>query len=270
MPELPEVETICSCLKKVLINRKLISVQVDRNDLRIPISEDFSYLLSNLVILNVYRRAKYIVIKMNNGTFLVIHLGMTGKLLYNHESNKHDHVTFHLEDGDRLVFNDIRRFGFTFTTRNVEKFFSHLGPEPLDVNYSGFDLFNSLKKHTTEIKNALINGKIIAGIGNIYASEALFEARISPFRKANSLSDIECEILVSAIKRVLKKAIVAGGTTLKDYRNPHSDAGYFQHKLQVYKQEKCNVCNNNIKRALQSGRRTFFCQICQASSQVSI
>ncbi|MBQ4875155.1 MAG: bifunctional DNA-formamidopyrimidine glycosylase/DNA-(apurinic or apyrimidinic site) lyase [Rickettsiaceae bacterium H1] len=266
MPELPEIETICKELEKILIDKKILSVKINKRDLRTPIDNKFEHVIVGLIPKKIYRRAKYIIIKTNdkNNLHLIFHLGMTGALLYNSENNSHDHLIFNLAGGDKLTFNDPRRFGSTFFTYDPDKFFTDLGPEPLDDHYTGEDLFKALRKRNTKIKNILLNGKIIAGIGNIYACEILFEAKISPFKIANSLTPVECKILIASIKKVLRKAIDAGGTTFANYRTPLNNKGFFQNKLKVYQQEKCNVCNNPIIKFFQFGRKTFFCEYCQS------
>lgn len=263
MPELPEVETICRYLQKIIIGQEISSVKVNRRDLRFPIVGNLSDVLTGRIIEDVYRRAKYINITMNNAITLVIHLGMTGKLLYNSEFDKHDHVHFGLSDGNLLTFNDVRRFGAIFILTDIKHFFSKMGPEPLAENFNSEILQEQLRNYNAAVKNALLNGKVISGIGNIYASEILFQARISPLKKANSLSLSEYETLTHAIKTILQKAIEAGGTTLQDYRTPYNGEGYFQHDLKVYNCAKCNVCNDDLVKIKQCGRSTFYCQDCQ-------
>ena len=266
MPELPEVETICKELKEILTDKRIITVKINRKDLRPRVCDRLQYAINNIDVLKIYRRAKYIVVKISgsDGLHLVFHLGMTGSLLYNSIEHQHDHLIFNLEDGSTLTFNDPRRLGGVFITYNIEKFLSNLGPEPLNPIYTGCDLFQILKTRTTEIKNILIDGKIIAGIGNIYACESLFEAKIWPFKMANSLTLTECRILVSAIKRILEKAIECGGTTVSTFRTPLNNKGNFQSYLRVYQKKKCNECGSNISKFLQFSRNTFFCESCQS------
>ena len=263
MPELPEVETICRYLKKILINQKILSVEVNTEKLRRPVPSFLHSLLQEKIIIDIYRRAKYIIIMLDNNLHLIIHLGMTGKLLYNSSTRKHDHVIFYLNDDQRLVFNDPRRFGSIEILTNIKDFFAKLGPEPLDENCNGIFLYKQLQKRTMSIKNALLNSAIIAGIGNIYASEILFAAKISPLKPANLLSEQDCDTLMIAIKEVLSKAITAGGTTLQDYRTPYNTKGYFQNELQVYQRQNCSYCHNPIICIKQAGRSTFYCKRCQ-------
>ena len=276
MPELPEVETVMRGLSPVILNGTIASVTLNCKDLRIPFNRGFKKDLEGQKVLSLFRRAKYILIELNNQKLLAIHLGMSGRVTMlskqdKYEPQKHDHVIFEMKDGARIIYNDPRRFGmmFTFKTDQLEthKAFAHLGPEPLSNNFSGAYLKEKLKKKQTPIKQAILDQTNVVGVGNIYACEALYMSKISPTKKCSAISRAKYEELAVAIRDVLSKAIKAGGSTLKDFRHADGELGYFQHNFTVYDQvgEACPDCScdisktGGIKRIVQSGRSTFYC-----------
>ena len=277
MPELPEVETICQALKPLLEGKSFLKIQANRPDLRYPLPSNLDTTLKGGVISLVSRRAKYLLLNFNHGLTLVWHLGMSGRVIIENlntsysKSGPHDHVIFTTSHNYNITFRDPRRFGFLllYPTDQIKnlKPFNLLGPEPLGETPLIASAFHAaLKRRTTPIKNALLDQRIIAGLGNIYASEALWQARLSPRRLANTLSLKETEILLSEIQNVLRRAISAGGSTLRDYAQPNGDTGYFQYAFKVYNREHmiCNYCQlTPITRFVQSGRATYYCEKCQ-------
>lgn len=278
MPELPEVETICRGLKSLLIGNTFKHVKKYRPNLRIPFPENFETLLEGRGVEKIERRAKYIQIFLDSKHVLLIHLGMSGRLLiqnnqqFNQEAlHIHDHVIFYLSSGDTIRYRDPRRFGLMDLCHEdilrSHRLFHHLGPEPLDPQFDVEILSKAFKSKRVSIKAALLDQRIVVGIGNIYASEALFRARISPLRDAGSLSLMETSILVPILKDVLEEAISAGGSTLRDHVQPNGELGYFQHQFKIYGRENkaCLNCGDAhlIKRIVQAGRSTFYCLNCQ-------
>ena len=273
MPELPEVETICRGLAKTLIGHKFARVQTFRDNLRFPFPKDFCKSLEGHKITAIERRAKYILINLDNGTTLIVHLGMSGRIVVHNnlrnKHDKHDHVIFQTDTGKEIVFNDPRRFGMmdiaNSNETNIHKVIKDLGLEPLKNSFDGKALHELLKNRKVPVKLAIMNANLVVGVGNIYACESLFRSHILPARPASSLSLKECDTLASDIKIVLAEAIEAGGSTLKDYVAASGEAGYFQHNFKVYGREgqACVVCGHEIKRIVQGGRSTFFCSTCQ-------
>ncbi len=280
MPELPEVETVARGLTPHLKNRRFKQVELRRKDLRTPFPKDFVKRLEGAEILDISRRAKYLLLKLDTAETLVIHLGMSGTLVlrpkgHNALPEKHDHVLFTLDNGMGLVFNDPRRFGLMDLTGDLTTYapFMHLGPEPLGKLFNSVTLKASLKGRNTPIKTAIMNQEVVVGVGNIYASESLFLAGISPFRPAKSLKDDEYQALVSAIQKTLKAAIKSGGSTLRDFVRSSGDSGYFQHHFKVYGREgKPCLCGAKsyillitplIQKKVQQGRATYYCSNCQ-------
>lgn len=273
MPELPEVETVVRGLRACLVGKKILSVDTYRKNLRLPFPANMQKKLKNHRITGISRRAKYILIQVTEGWCLVIHLGMSGRIRTTPQDTleKHDHFRIRLEDKTQMILNDTRRFGFVLLIRELEipthAVFRSLGPEPLSSDFSGRVLHQRLQGKKTAIKQALLDQHIVAGIGNIYACEALYESRIHPGRSAATLTEQECEKLTDALQSVLDRAIRAGGSTLKDYRQVSGESGYFQHDFRVYDCEgkSCTACACNIlktggiKRIVQGGRSTFFC-----------
>lgn len=276
MPELPEVETVRLALDRTLTGQRIKTVDVRAKGLRKPFSEDLGARLTGRKVLRCSRRAKYALLELDGAEVLVIHLGMSGRVLL-HEQHviyapeKHDHLVMTFDNGVRFVLNDARRFGMVFlvSRKQLDRHdaFKSLGPEPLAREFTGAVLAQALAGRKTAIKAALLDQRIVAGLGNIYVSEALFDAGISPLRPAGSLSVKETSALCASIKKVLKKAVAAGGSSLKDYKHPDGELGYFQHSFTVYDREgqACRGCNCNIKRTggikrlVQGGRSTFFC-----------
>ncbi len=279
MPELPEVETIKNAIAKGIGNAIILDVIIRNPNLRQKIPADLPDKIRNTKINNYQRLAKYIIISLDNGMSLIWHMGMSGKISLLEQKpdcwEKHDHVVIVTTNGV-IVYNDPRRFGL-FTYCKTEKLvqnslFKHCGIDPFGIKLSAEYLFEKLqKKKKTPIKIALLDQSIIAGIGNIYASEILYEARISPLRFAANVSKAECVCLIEKTKLVLQKAIKAGGSTLRDYKKPDGSLGYFQNQHCVYNKtgQRCPdcICNidktGGIKKIVQGGRSTFYCESLQ-------
>jgi formamidopyrimidine-DNA glycosylase len=274
MPELPEVETVCRGLRPKLLDRKIIKVIQNRPNLRIPFPANLAERTQNRTVKSINRRAKYIVIDLSSGESLIIHLGMSGRIVI-HETpptpEKHDHLVINTDEGTQIILNDPRRFGMVdlCETSSIDehRFFVHLGPEPLGNTFDAEYLKTALENKKTNIKTALLDQRIVVGVGNIYAAEALYLSRISPDRSAGALTGAEVENLTRAIRETLIKAIEAGGSSLKDYVKADGELGYFQHKWAVYGKEgqKCPDCTcdfettGGIKKITQGGRSTFYC-----------
>jgi formamidopyrimidine-DNA glycosylase len=275
MPELPEVETVARGLEQALKGDKFTRITLRRPDLRFPFPENFAEILSGKTITEIARRAKYALIYLCDDTVLIAHLGMSGSFRIDKEGTpepqKHDHVIFETAGGVTVRYHDPRRFGFMLLTTRDElphhPQFKDMGPEPLGNEFSGPVLAQRLSGKNGPIKIALLDQKVVAGVGNIYACEALFRSGISPRRKANTVKGVRAERLVAAIRDVLKEAIISGGSTLRNYSNTDGELGYFQHRFQVYDHEgdPCAnpKCSHQIERIIQSGRSTFFCASCQ-------
>lgn len=272
MPELPEVETVCRGLAPHLVGRVFTRVEQRRADLRVPFPEAFPERLTGRRVTAVRRRAKYILIELDDGMVLVAHLGMSGRMTVHANGERpaddpHDHVVFHTDGGARIVFNDARRFGLMalVAADGIEDhpLFAGLGLEPLDNSFNGPALAARLKAKRTPIKAALLDQRVVAGIGNIYACEALFHARLSPRRQAYTVQGGRAERLANAVRRVLTEAVAAGGSSLRDYVQTSGELGYFQHSFAVYDREgepcpDCD-CGGAVRRIVQSGRSTFYC-----------
>jgi formamidopyrimidine-DNA glycosylase len=271
MPELPEVETVRLGLAQAMEGRLLLRVMQRRPDLRRPFPPRFESRLTGRRIETLTRRAKYLALHLDDGAAVLVHLGMSGRMLVGRQSNEpfgaHDHVVFDLDDGGRVVFNDARRFGLidlTETARLAEHpLLRDIGPEPLGEAFTPKILAGRIAGKSSPIKIVLLDQTIVAGIGNIYASEALFRAGIDPTRAAHSLKPAEISRLVPAIQSVLTEAIAAGGSSLRDHRRPDGELGYFQHGFKVYDREgepcpDC-TCESGIQRIVQGGRSTFYC-----------
>lgn len=278
MPELPEVETIKNAIQKAVTKAKILKTEIYCRKFRIEIPKDFEKKINNSTITDIKRIAKYIVINLSNNFSIVWHLGMSGRIKIcesaHEELQKHDHVVI-TTDKCILIYNDARRFGMIDIIES-EKLFQHfafknMGIDPFDKNLNATYLLNKLKNKKTPIKVALLDQSIINGIGNIYASEALYLAKIIPTREAKNLDITECESLIKAIRIVLDKAIKAGGSTLRDYIKPDGSTGYFQNEHCVYNKtgQRCPncVCNLNktkgIQKIIQGGRSTFYCKTLQ-------
>lgn len=278
MPELPEVETIKNALLRAVVNANIIRVSIFNNRFRKIIPDDFAKKIEGSKIISVQRYAKYLLLNLDNGLSIIWHLGMSGKVkICNNLPNnfeKHDHVVFET-DKTVLIYNDARRFGMLdyFKTDDLWKnpLFAHIGIDPFDAKLDGLFLFNKLKNKKIPIKVALLDQKIINGIGNIYASEALFDAGISPIRSSDSLNLKDCEKLVKSIQKILQKAIEAGGSSIHDYKKPDGSLGYFQNMHCVYNKtgQKCFGCTcdisktGGVKKIVQAGRSSFYCSVKQ-------
>ena len=266
MPELPEVETTKRGIEPYLRNQTIEKIKVRNNKLRIPFNQSLAKNIINTDIKEIKRRAKYIIFEFSNSYSIVIHLGMTGNLRVSKQIKylKHDHIIFYLSSGNVLIYNDVRRFGLIQVYRTNESFFllDNNGPDPFEKEANADYLFNKIKNSTASIKSILLNHKVISGIGNIYASEILFATNISPTRKGKEVSYDECKKILKQSKKILSKAIKAGGTTLNDYFNAESKPGYFKIQLKAYGRdgEKCSNCESKILKITQNGRSTYFCK----------
>jgi formamidopyrimidine-DNA glycosylase len=270
VPELPEIETICRGLQGVLLGKKIVCANVYVDSLRKPIPRDINKLTKNASVQQISRKAKYVLVFLDNSHILIMHMGMSGRVIFlrnDYIASKHDHLIFKFYDNSHLVYNDPRRFGLidiiAQDNLNTYPSFSKIGIEPLTRDLNSNSLQAILKKSRSPIKNFLLNGKNIVGIGNIYASEILFEAAISPLRRADLLNYEELTRLVVAIKKVLRFAIAAGGSTLKDYVGIDGKVGNFQNQFKVYNRKECPNYHSKIDRITQAGRSTYYCPKCQ-------
>lgn len=292
MPELPEVETVRRGLAPVMEGARFARVEARRGDLRWPLPEHFVQRLEGKTVAGLGRRAKYLLADLSSGEVLMMHLGMSGSFRiavpsgegvpgeFHHPRGKlaaHDHIVFHMSNGAVVTFNDPRRFGFMKLTRRAEldehPLMKAMGPEPLGNAFNAQMLAEAVAGKSTSLKAALLDQRVVAGLGNIYVCEALHRAHLSPRRKASTLADRKgapnerAEALVPAIKTVLNAAIEAGGSSLRDHRQTDGELGYFQHHFRVYDREgeKCPTrgCTGTIKRIVQGGRSTFYCPVCQ-------
>lgn len=269
MPELPEVETVCSGLVPVMKNKVITTVKLNRPNLRFPFPEQFAKRLEGKRVLDIHRRAKYILVNLSDNLTLLWHLGMSGHVILNNQepTNKHDHVIFTLESGQQIRYRDPRRFGLMdlsdTDTVHQHRLINSMGIEPLSVEFTPSLLKQILQKKSAPIKNVLLDGRCVAGIGNIYACEALYAARINPLTPANKVKN--ADKLTQFIKEILNNAILAGGSTLKDHAQPNGELGYFQQMLQVYGRDgmPCYTCGALIIKITQAGRSTFLCPTCQ-------
>lgn len=282
MPELPEVETVRSGLAPVMEGAVIAKAEVNRPDLRWPFPENMVTRLTGQRVKALRRRSKYILADLESGESLLIHLGMSGRMLisgdplgrfvHDHPApEKHDHVVFHMDNGARITFNDPRRFGamdlLDTATADQHKLLASIGPEPLGNGFHEAHLMAALKGRNTPIKSALLDQRIVAGLGNIYVCEALYRAGIHPARKAGQIASNRVATLVPIIRTVLAEAIKAGGSSLRDFRQADGELGYFQHRFDVYGREaepcRTDGCDQQIKRIVQSGRSSFYCGQCQ-------
>lgn len=292
MPELPEVETVRLGLVPAMEGARFVRVEARRPDLRFPLPKGFAGRLEGQTVTGLGRRAKYLLADLSSGDVLLMHLGMSGSFRvasggseqvqgeFYHarsEDQAHDHVVFHMSSGARIVFNDPRRFGFMklFARSRIdeERMLSALGPEPLGNAFDAAMLAQACRGKKTSLKAALSDQRVVAGLGNIYVCEALNRARLSPKRKASTLTlrsgapADHALRLTQAIKDVLQDAIRAGGSSLRDHRRTDGELGYFQHSFRVYDREgeSCPTpgCRGTVRRIVQTGRSTFFCPVCQ-------
>ncbi len=270
MPELPEVETSRRGIEPHLLNKKIKKITIRQHKLRWPIPKNLAELATGKVIRAVSRRAKYIYLVLDNGT-IIIHLGMSGSLRIctnNTPAEKHDHIDIQVSSNKILRLRDPRKFGCVlWADESVaqHKLIKPLGPEPLSDNFTAEYLQSKAKKRQCSIKSFIMNSHIVVGVGNIYASEALFRAGINPKRKAGNISFKRLQKLVAAIKSTLESAIIEGGTTLRDFTSSDGQPGYFAQKLLVYGKagEDCSICGKTIKCISQQARSTFYCAQCQ-------
>lgn len=292
MPELPEVETVRRGLAPSLVGRRLVRVEARRPDLRFPLPERFADRLTGVRIEALERRAKYLLAALDTGETLIAHLGMSGRFTVVAPGDTaaaaggapgafyfatppnpvHTHVVFETDVGVRVEYNDPRRFGFMDLAPTAalagHRAFADMGPEPLDPGFDGAVLAAALRGARTPIKSALLDQKVVAGLGNIYVCEALFMAGISPNRPAGRISRRRLDRLVTAIRDVLASAIEAGGSSLRDFAGAQGALGYFQHRFQVYDREGAACpragCAGLVHRKTQGGRSTFYCAACQS------
>jgi len=277
MPELPEVETIRRGLTAALVGRRFARVTVRRGDLRRPLPPDFAARLEGRRITAIGRRAKYLLFSLDDDTVLLAHLGMSGRMVIENGAQTraahltHAHVSFEADDGTILRFSDPRRFGLMDILAAAEvashKLLAGLGPEPIGDGFSGALLAARLKGKRTPIKAALLDQRVVAGLGNIYVCESLFRAGISPKRLAGTVQGERAQRLAAAIQAVLADAIAAGGSSLRDHVSATGELGYFQHAFEVYDREgkPCPGCGcaQGVRRIVQSGRSTFYCAVRQ-------
>ena len=298
MPELPEVETVRRGLQPAMEGAKIVHAEARRKDLRFPFQKDFVARLEGQTVTGLGRRAKYLLADLASGDVLLMHLGMSGSFRvvagdsksapgkFHHPRNEdraHDHVVFHMSSGATVIFNDPRRFGYMkiFARNRIEDepLLQGLGPEPLGNEFDAAMLARACANRKTSLKAALLDQRVVAGLGNIYVCEALFRAHLSPRRLAATLATKKtkgtpggeptdhAKRLVGAIHAVLNQAIKAGGSSLRDHRQTSGELGYFQHSFQVYDREgeKCQSpgCGGIVKRFTQNGRSTFWCPKCQ-------
>ena len=292
MPELPEVETVRRGLQPVMEGKRIARVETRRGDLRFPFQKDFVARLEGHVVTGLGRRAKYLMADLDSGDVLLMHLGMSGSFRValpegertpgdfhypRSENRSHDHVVFHMASGATISFNDPRRFGYmkiiARKDADAEPLLKGLGPEPLGNEFDAVMLAHACAGKKTSLKAALLDQRVVAGLGNIYVCEALFRAHLSPKRKASTLADRKgapterARHLVTAIHTVLNAAIKAGGSSLRDHKQTNGELGYFQHSFLVYDREgepcKRPGCTGTVKRFTQNGRSTFWCPVCQ-------
>ena len=262
-----------------MVGRRISQVEVRRRDLRVPVPEDFADRLVGREMTVLGRRGKYLVGEFDDDTVLLAHLGMSGRIVIeapggkssvaSRAHNLHEHIVFEVGNGTVIRFSDPRRFGLMVLTDRAglprHPLIRDLGLEPLGLRFLGLDLDKRLANRKSSIKSALLDQKLIAGIGNIYACEALHEARLSPRRKASSVRSLRAYRLAVAIQKVLESAIAAGGSSLRDHVSATGELGYFQHAFRVYGREgePCFHCSKPVRRILQTGRSTFYCSTCQ-------
>jgi formamidopyrimidine-DNA glycosylase len=287
MPELPEVETVRRGLAPAMEGARLQKVEVRDRRLRWPLAKDFEKRMTGATVHGLGRRAKYLLADLSSGDVLIMHLGMSGSFrvgkdakpgVYYHEKSKnsaHDHVVFYMSNGATVTFNDPRRFGSMKLVKRAkiddEPLLRNIGPEPLGNAFDPAMLAAACAGKKTSLKAALLDQRVVAGLGNIYVCEALFRAGLSPKRQASTIADRNGKpneravALVDAIKAVLKDAIEAGGSSLRDHRRTDGALGDFQHNFRVYDREgeSCPNCKGKIKRIVQTGRSTFYCPSCQ-------
>ena len=286
MPELPEVEVVRKSLNRKIKNKEIKKVLVKNKNLRFKVPSDFKNFLKNKKVINVNRFSKYLILCLNNKSYCLIHLGMSGTIhllnlkekniitntsFYNSPllPNKHNHIEIFFKDL-KLIYNDPRRFGFFQILNNddqLKKRFKHLGPEPFQSTFNLKYLRNFFKGKEKNIKSFLIDQNFVSGIGNIYASEILFLSKINPFKEVKLLSENDCKKIISNSRKILLHAIKRGGSSIKNFKNSNGNSGSFQKEFNAYQREgeKCknSRCKGMIKKVFISNRSTFFCDICQ-------
>ncbi|WP_299147481.1 bifunctional DNA-formamidopyrimidine glycosylase/DNA-(apurinic or apyrimidinic site) lyase [uncultured Tateyamaria sp.] len=282
MPELPEVETVRRGLSPAMTGAVIKQADINRPDLRWPFPPGMADRLTGQRVLGLRRRSKYILADLSGGETLLVHLGMSGRMLVSGDplgvfvhdhpaAQKHDHVVLHMDNGARITFNDPRRFGamdlMDTATSDQHKLLAVLGPEPLGNDFNETHLIDAFRNKNSPVKSALLDQRIVAGLGNIYVCEALFRGGISPARKAGNIGKGRVAALVPIIREVLSEAIEAGGSSLRDFRQADGELGYFQHSFDVYGREgePCRTadCPHTIARIVQAGRSSFYCRSCQ-------
>lgn len=276
MPELPEVETVCRGIEKNLKDQTIQGLSLTRRKIRFNIPDDIEKRCEGQTLLTVHRRGKYALLDLSNQETVIIHLGMSGRILIAKPNEsltreKHDHALFTFANNSQMIFRDPRRFGILSIekTENIPShpYFASMGIEPLSNDLNSHYLKNAFINRSGPIKTVLLDQKVIAGLGNIYVCEALYGAGISPLRPAKSLTTAEIETLIPNIRSVLQRAIESGGSSLRDFQNTSGEMGYFQYNFHVYDQENqpCPDCHcnleetNGIQRIVQAGRSTFYC-----------
>jgi formamidopyrimidine-DNA glycosylase len=286
MPELPEVEIVRQSLNKKIKQKKVKKVIIRNRNLRFKIPFNFNSHIQSKKIIKVERFSKYLILYLSQGSYCLIHLGMSGTIhvvdkktlnkftntsFYNSPllPKKHNHVEL-IFDNFKIIYNDPRRFGFFQIIKNsldLKKRFKHLGPEPFDLNFNLNYVFNFFRKKNKDIKSFLLDQKFVSGIGNIYASEILFLCNINPFKKANLLSKKECLKIIHNSKKILLKAISRGGSSIRDFQDTTGSKGGFQNEFKVYQRQgmrcKNSGCSGHIKKKITFNRSTFFCDSCQ-------
>jgi formamidopyrimidine-DNA glycosylase len=272
MPELPEVETVRTGLEKSINSKTISKIILNRKKIRFDIPLEILKAEKSKII-SIERRSKYLLVNLSNAHTIIIHLGMSGKVLVHKtklkQYDKHDHFAIIFTDNSEMVFNDARRFGvvdYTKTANLAEhKLLKDLGPEPLTDKFNDKYFIKQFMAKTKPIKIAIMDAKNVVGVGNIYASESLYRAGINPAQACGKVSEEKLSLLVKSIKQVLKEAIKSGGSTLRDYVRSDGDLGYFQHNFKVYGRDKdsCFKCKAEIKKIVQQGRSTYYCPRCQ-------
>ncbi len=284
MPELPEVEIVRQSLNRQVKNRKIINIQVNNRNLRLKVPKDFEQIFKNAVIEKIQRKSKYLILVFNNNLYCVIHLGMSGTLhfmglkkkttnlsFYGSQSlpKKHNHIIFRFKNF-KLIYNDPRRFGFFKILNNKSEylsFFTRIGPEAISKDFNKKYLSKILKNRTKNIKNLLLDQKLVSGLGNIYVNEILFQAKINPFKKSYLINLDENKRIIKYSKIILNKAIRFGGSSIRDFKGISGKSGNFQSEFKVYDRAKkrCSrsKCSGQIRRKIISNRSTFICSVCQ-------
>ena len=283
MPELPEVEVVARSLKKTIKNHKIIKITVNNRNLRFKLPQNFEYVLKNKIVKNIKRKSKYIIFDFDNNFYTILHLGMSGTLhiptnkkisnlsFYSNPvlPKKHNHIIINFKKF-KLIYNDPRRFGYfkILDNRNdFEDYFKRIGPEALDKKFNILYLKKKIKNRKKNIKNFLLDQKIVSGIGNIYANEILFKSQISPMKSVKELSQIDLDKIIKFSRSTLRNAIKFGGSSIKDFKSISGSVGTFQKKFRVYdrENEKCknNKCKGIIQKMYISNRSTFICNFCQ-------